>query len=37
MGLLLKKLRSGKKKFKSSKAKIDKETEEMLRSLGYTQ
>jgi arylsulfatase len=36
MGLLLKKLRSGQKKFKSSKAKIDKETEEMLRSLGYT-
>jgi arylsulfatase A-like enzyme len=37
MGLLLKKLRSGQKKFKSSQAKIDKETEEMLRSLGYTQ
>jgi len=37
MGLLLKKLRSGQKKFKSSKAKIDKETEEMLRSLGYTE
>jgi arylsulfatase len=37
MGLLLKKLRSGNKKFNSSKAKIDKETEEMLRSLGYTE
>jgi arylsulfatase A-like enzyme len=37
MGLLLKKLRSGKKKFKSSQAKIDRETEEMLRSLGYTE
>lgn len=37
MGLLLKKLRSGEQKFRSSKAKIDRETEEMLRSLGYTE